>query len=136
MTRAPTLVIDSSAALALVLADEEGEGVRALIAETVAANGQLHVPELFWYEVGNGLRTAELRRRISVDDVDAAAAALRDLPFVGSSAAAAETARAIGRLAQQHSLTYYDAAYLHLDAPLKTFATHLLQLRGMYRVIL
>ncbi len=107
-----------------------------MIAETVAANGQLHVPELFWYEVGNGLRTAELRRRISVDDVDAAAAALRDLPFVGSSAAAAETARAIGRLAQQHSLTYYDAAYLHLDAPLKTFATHLLQLRGMYEVIL
>lgn len=104
-----------------------------MIAETVAANGQLHVPELFWYEVGNGLRTAELRRRISVDDF---AAALRDLPFVGSSAAAAETARAIGRLAQQHSLTYYDAAYLHLDAPLKTFATHLLQLRGMYEVIL
>ena len=61
-----------------------------MIAETVAANGQLHVPELFWYEVGNGLRTAELRRRISVDDVDAAAAALRDLPFVGSSAAAAD----------------------------------------------
>ena len=133
MTRAPILVIDSSAALALVLADEEGEGVRALIAETVAANGQLHVPELFWYEVGNGLRTAELRRRISVDDF---AAALRDLPFVGSSAAAAETARAIGRLAQQHSLTYYDAAYLHLAAPLKTFDTHLLQLRGMYEVIL
>ena len=103
MTRAPILAIDSSAALALVLADEEGERVRALIAETVAANGQLHVPELFWYEVGNGLRTAELKRRISVDDF---AAALRDLPFVGSSAAAVETARAIGRLAQQHSLTY------------------------------
>lgn len=140
MTSLPILVIDSSAALALILADEEGEGVRALVANTIAANGQLHVPELFWYEVGNALRTAEISRRISTEEGGAAAVALRELPFVASSCAATETARAVGTLARQHSLTYYEAAYLHLaihiDAPLKTFDAHLLALRGAYDAIL
>ena len=133
-------MLDASAALALVLAEAEGEEVRALVATAVSSNGQLHVPELFWYEVGNGLRSAEVSGRLSAHEVGTAEEALRDLPFVCSTAADGETARTITSLARQHALTFYDASYLQLairiNAPLKTFDTDLLELRSAYDVIL
>ena len=46
------VVLDASAALALVLAEDEGEEVAELINNTISINGQIFVPGLFWYEMG------------------------------------------------------------------------------------
>jgi predicted nucleic acid-binding protein len=64
VTGLPLLVIDASAALALVLADEEGDDVAALVRDVIERNGQLQVRSIFWYEMGNGILTAVRRGRV------------------------------------------------------------------------
>jgi predicted nucleic acid-binding protein len=60
------VVLDASAAPSLLLPEEEGDAVAAIIAETIDGNGQIFVPGLFWHELGNGLLSAE--RRISLKE--------------------------------------------------------------------
>ena len=60
---AAAIVLDASAVLALVLAENEGTDVEKLIRDTVSINGQIFVPGLFWYELGNGLLVAECRKQ-------------------------------------------------------------------------
>ncbi|HUV09058.1 MAG TPA: hypothetical protein VMX75_15095, partial [Spirochaetia bacterium] len=59
------IILDASAALALLLAEKEGSEVEKIINGTISSNGQIIVPGLFWYELGNGLLMAELKNRIA-----------------------------------------------------------------------
>ena len=47
----PLVVLDASAALALLLAEEKGAEVATVIEEVIENNGQIFVPGVFWYEL-------------------------------------------------------------------------------------
>ncbi len=109
-----SLVFDVLLAARWFLRDEEDEGAGALLAR-VAAEGA-HVPALFRWEIQSVLLGAERASRIDPDDVDAALAALRDLPIVVEPPGARVFSGSELQLARHYDLTPYDAAYLALAA--------------------
>ena len=107
-----SLVLDSSATLAWILADETAPAI-ARVFEAVAERGAV-VPGLWWLEVANGLTMAVRRQRI---DAEFRRAALSDLAVLDISTDPATASQAWAdtlRLADRHRLTVYDAAYLEL----------------------
>jgi len=89
------------------LPDEDSGFARSAV-EAAAQNG-LVVPTLWLYEIQNGLATALRRQRIDSASAHEALEALRGL------APEIEPPQGFGRelrLAQNHALTAYDAAYL------------------------
>ena len=134
--RGSSLVLDASAALVLGLSESEGPIIEGVIAETIEASSAVLVPALFWYEVGNGLLMAERRDRISPQRRRLIAANLGGLLIDVDSPINAEIRARIDDTAAEHSLTYYDAAYLELalrrELRLKTLNEHLLALKGVY----
>jgi predicted nucleic acid-binding protein len=134
------IVLDTSAVMALVLAEEEGEEVEELIRDTIGINGQIFVPGLFWYELGNGLLAAERSDRISPRATSAAVSEFARFPVVTHQQSDFPTADRILNLAREHGLTYYDASYLDLalrvKAPLKSFDTHLQNIKSSFPLIL
>jgi predicted nucleic acid-binding protein len=134
------IVLDASAAMALVLAEDPGEEVAELIHDTIAINGQIFVPELFWYEVGNGLLAAERADRIAPQTTSMAVSEFARFPVVTHQQSDFPTADRILTLARENGLTYYDASYLELalrfQAPLKSFDTHIQILKPSFPLIL
>lgn len=65
-----TLVIDASVALAVVIPDEQSAWAEEVV--SVVARMGARAPMLWELEVVSGLRSAELRGRISAGDADAA----------------------------------------------------------------
>ena len=114
--------------------------VAEIVREVVENNGQVFVPPVFWYELGNGLLNAERSGRIKGAHGDDANALFSRLPIVTSSEADTETRNRIMTLARSHDLSFYDAAYLELAfrlrCRLKSLDKHLLALRGQYPIIL
>jgi len=56
------LILDTSAAMALFLQEEEGCQIEETLKELIASNSQIIVTSLFWYEVGNTLVSAFNRK--------------------------------------------------------------------------
>jgi predicted nucleic acid-binding protein len=117
-----SVVLDSSATLAWIFADEATATIRRLF-EQVADDGAV-VPALWRLEVANVLTGAVRRGRI---DADFRQEALADLALLDITADPHTDARAWGEtlsLADRFGLTLYDAAYLELarrrDLPLAT----------------
>src|SRR5512137_1951299 len=133
---ASLLVLDASAALAMLLAEQEGARVARAVEDTVAVNGQLFVPGVFWYEMGNGLLNAERRNRMKREAIVEAGRLFSRLPIATHGAADPEDRQRIHELAHRHDLTFYDASYLELalryQAALATCDAHLLDLKGTY----
>jgi len=81
------------------------------------------VPVLWFYEVGNGLLMARRRRRITLDQIDGFLTWLKALPIDAAQQVPSDILE-LPSLAQKHSLTNYDAAYLalalRLNLPLAT----------------
>ena len=140
MNKFPLVVLDASAVLALVLAEKEGEEVEMLAREILENNGQFYVPELFWYEVLNGLVSAERRGRIGQRELSSATAGLMALPIACHTGSDTSVLARTMELVRRHGLTYYDGSYLELavrfQARLKSFDTHLLALKDEYPFIL
>ena len=140
MNEFPLIVLDASAALALVLTEKEGEEVEMLAREILEDNGQIFVPELFWYEVSNGLLSAERRGRIGRRELSSVIAELSRLPIICHTGSDASALVRTMELAARHNLTFYDASYLELavrfEARLKSFDTHILALKDEYPLIL
>jgi len=136
LSELPLLVLDASAALALMFADEEGEEVETLLGELVARNGQIFVPSLFWYELGNGILSAGRTGRIDEAASGETTAYFGRLPIVTESDLSDAVRSRIHSLVPSHELTYYDAAYLELSerlaCRLKTFDRHLLALQPRF----
>ena len=134
------VVLDASAALALLLAEDQGAQVEHLIAGTISINGQIFVPGLFWYELGNRLLTAERKNIVTPQSNVAALSSFARLPIVTHQDPDFSLHNRIMGLARDNNLTYYDASYLELaarfEARLKSFDTHLLNLRASFPVIL
>jgi len=130
------LVLDASAALALVLAEEEGTKVASAVERTIHANGQIFVPALFWYELGNCLLCAERRKRLSRLELSAAEGHFCRLPIVTDGIGSPEARERTYELARRHRLSYYDASYLELalrqQARLASCDAHLMALQASY----
>ena len=134
------IVLDASAALALLLAENEGKEVEEILTDTISINGQIFVPGLFWYELGNALLMAERNNRIDRASNITAMSSFARLPIVTHQETDfAGHNRTMG-LARETGLTYYDASYLELavryEAPLKSFDTHIVNLKASYPLII
>ena len=104
-----TLVIDSSAIIALGLTDED-----AVYAESVLdrlAVEPATAPMLFWYEIRNVMLQAERKGRISTSDVDSF---LQEFNRLAIMIDITPTESTVMALARTHNLTSYDASYLEL----------------------
>jgi predicted nucleic acid-binding protein len=107
------LVLDGSAALAFLLADERAPVVgRAL--DALERGAPTFVPSHWMLEVANGLLVAERRRRISRADTAEAIEVLRQLPVDVDPETSRRAGGETAGLARQYALSVYDAAYLEL----------------------
>jgi predicted nucleic acid-binding protein len=116
------LVLDASLTLQWFLEDEASReyGLRVLAS---LSTKRASVPILWFYEVGNGLLMAYRRKRITLDKIDGFLTRLKALPIDAAEQVPSEILE-LPALAQKHSLTNYDAAYLalamRLNLPLAT----------------
>ena len=103
------LVLDASAALAILRAETAGAECARILA-TASAEGSILVPDHFWLELGN-----VLARRYGWDP-DAVVVAFQALDELGIETAAIERPLVLLSLdlMAAHLLTAYDAAYLAL----------------------
>ena len=103
------LVVDPSAILALVLADEDPE-VALQVLQRIGRRQAL-TPPLFWFELRNVLVVNERRGRLSPAETDDFLRTFATLPL---EVAPLPHDLAVLTLAREHDLTIYDAAYLEL----------------------
>jgi predicted nucleic acid-binding protein len=119
------LILDTSAAMALFLQEEQGVQVEEKIRSLLAVNGQIFVPSLFWYEVGNTLVTAKRKKRIDSDELLGIEYDLAQLPIATDQIPDAAIRSRIREIAQNSDLTFYDASYVELsrrlNVPLLSF---------------
>lgn len=105
-------VLDSSVALAWLLPDENNDAADALVdrLESEAAV----VPAIWRLEVGNVLLMARRRERLTDKDVERLVAVLVTLPVEQEPAPDDEGLTKLMRIAREHGLTSYDAAYVEV----------------------
>jgi predicted nucleic acid-binding protein len=133
-----SLVLDSSATLAWVYADETTSGIR-MIFERIRTSGAW-VPALWRLEVGNALEMGTRRGRHGVAFRDATLSDLSLLPIHVDSEMDQHAWGETAHLAQLYGLTFYDAAYLELAKrralPLATLDIDLQRAAKKDRVVL
>lgn len=121
------MVLDSSAILATMFHDERTPVVLAV--RNTAAQEGARVPAIWHLEVVNTLVLAVRRKRITALERDGMLHDLEALPIAVDDETAAHAWKSSMRLAEQHRLTAYDAAYLELalrlDLPLASLDTDL-----------
>ena len=105
-------VLDVSLTLQWFLEDENDRQYGLDVLNSLS-HGIALVPTLWFYEVGNGLLMACRRKRITFTQLEGFLARLTQLPIQNASETPNEIL-ALPTLAQKHSLTNYDAAYLAL----------------------
>ena len=106
------LVLDASLALQWFLVDEADRKYSLSVLSSLSEK-QAVVPLLWFYEVGNGLLMAYRRKRIAQDQMDGFLTRLKNLAIQAAPQAPMDVLD-LPALAQTHSLTNYDAAYLSL----------------------
>ena len=135
----PCFVADSSFMAAYLLnglCDDELSDCIKDIEYVLQNNGQLYVPPLFWYEIQNVLLYKNRSRkngnlRLTTTDVMDIMYDLHRLPIYTDFLPDAEIQQRIFTIAQEHNLSYYDAAYLELahryNLKLKTYDKDLMK---------
>lgn len=134
----PVAVIDTSYLASALLSDftsDENLESRTFLQDLIQKNGQIIVPQLFWFEIGNVLLNASKPKkngtpaRITKVQTDAIFMSLAELPIYTDLQPDSEIRSRIFSIAQSENLTYYDATYLELarrkDVPLKTWDSDL-----------
>ena len=129
----PAAVVDASFMAAYFLglftgketSHEQGfSKARDAISAIVSQNGQLFVPNIFFYEMGNILHTAA-HKRITKTEQHEIEYDLFELPIVFDENCDTALMMRIQEFADAYSLSFYDAAYLELSGrlqlPLLTF---------------
>ena len=136
----PVAVVDTSYLASALLSDycsDESAESRAFIQDLISKNGQIVVPQVFWYEIGNVLLNASRPRkngdgaRITALQLEDIMLLLGELPIYVDPQPTAEIRARILHIALEQNLSYYDASYLELARrkalPLKTWDAQLLQ---------
>lgn len=136
---ASEIVVDCSACGGWYIQDETTSASLAVLDDLLSEQLRLVVPDLWWYETLNLLRSAGLRGRITAADARKAVYFLTELPLETVSVERIGHLRIL-ELAQQHNLSAYDATYLALaearGVKLLTADRHLLGLRAQFDWIL
>lgn len=105
------VVVDASAALSWLLADERDGAAVAMLETLVEAGG--FAPALWRWEVQNALLSAERRKRIGAEDLRLMLEEIEGLRLEIDGRADLEMGIEL-TLARRFSITAYDAAYLEL----------------------
>ena len=108
------LVLDSSAALALVLPDESASSGAQKLREALTTAAAIHVPAHWWVELTNGVIMAERRKRLTLALGMEALNLFTALQIITDDETIRRTTSDVAALARQQGLTAYDAAYLEL----------------------
>jgi len=135
----PVVVVDTSFFAGAILCDsvdDKSKEAAVFIEKLIGMHGQLVVPQLFWFEIGNVLLNASKIKkdgspaRISTKQLMKIEQLISDLPIYTDLQPDTETRIRIRQMAQEYELTYYDASYLELaerkGIELKTFDKQLL----------
>lgn len=121
----PVLILDTSAVMALFLQEEEGRQIEETLKDLIISNGQIFVPSLFWYEVGNTLVSALNRKRITIEELRGIEIDLADLPIITDPIPDSTVRIRTREIAVSKKLSFYDASYVELAQrlmlPLKSF---------------
>jgi predicted nucleic acid-binding protein len=107
-----SVVIDASAALGWVFEDETSEFTNQLFDYVRDFGG--HVTSFWHLEVGNAVLSAVKRNRIDLADAYERLSLIAALPIVADLESPERAWGRTIRLAQEHQLTTYDAAYFEL----------------------
>lgn len=138
-TSFPCFVADTSFMAAYLLNgfcdDELYDGIKD-IEYVLENNGQIYVPQLFWYEIYNVLLYKTRKNKagqaiLSKSDAMDIFYDLQQLPVYTDLQPDGEIRQRIFDLAEEYQLSFYDAAYLELSRrkslPLKTYDDALLR---------
>lgn len=127
----------ASAFLSIYCDDENTEALD-FIDNLVSQNGQIYVPQLFWFEFGNVLLNAAKQKksgepaRISQVQLVEIMQLVSKLPIYTDPQPDSDSMQRIMAYAQEYNLSFYDATYLELsrryNIPLKTYDKELLKL--------
>ena len=135
MTR---IVVDCSVSACWYLPDEFSELGQSLLLRIMEGRNSLILPDLWWYENLNVLRTAVIRKRITPSGARKALVTLGKVPFQ-SYPVAKDNGVQILDTALDKELSAYDAAYvitaLHNQALLVTADRQLLSLESSFNCI-
>lgn len=122
VSRGPAFVVDASVGAKLVLKEEDSFRAHAVFRSASDGGGSLHVPDHFFVECAQALRRAVRRRDLDLGEAAAVAEALAGLGL--ESAECRHLAGDALRIAEEASITVYDALYVALadrtGAPLVT----------------
>lgn len=140
----PVAVVDTSYFMSAILSNytsDESSEAQEFLQDLIEKNGQIIVPQLFWFEIGNVLLNAIKPKkdgsagRISKVQLDEILMDISALPIYTDLQPDSETRTRILSSALDSNLTYYDATYLELarrkDLPLKTWDKALQAAAGM-----
>ena len=130
----PIAVVDTSYFMSAILASytsDENSEAQEFLQNLIEKNGQIIVPQLFWFEIGNVLLNAVKPKkdgsdgRITKAQLNEILMAISALPIYTDLQPDSETRTRILSTALDSNLTYYDATYLELarrkDVDLKTW---------------
>jgi predicted nucleic acid-binding protein len=106
------IALDASLALQWFLEDEADRGYSLSVLERLSTDKAV-VPPLWFYEVGNGLRMAVRRKRITEEQATGYLARVRRLP-IAADPLDPVLILSLPEIARNYDLTNYDAAYLEL----------------------
>ncbi len=117
------IVVDASVAISWCMPDESSDYARQVLLNLRGGEAG-SVPPVWPVEVVNALLVAKRRARIADDDLNRAAILLGSIGIQSAEVELADTLTDVRRIAEEHSLSAYDASYLHLalseDAALAT----------------
>jgi predicted nucleic acid-binding protein len=108
-----SFVLDASVILAWALEDEASRYADA-VQDAMTAGEMAFAPCHWPVEVVNGLLMAERRKRIDPAALDWFLETLDSVPVQTEEASLATARAPVARLAREHGMTAYDAAYLEL----------------------
>ena len=140
----PVAVVDTSYFMSAILSNytsDESSEAQEFLQDLIEKNGQIIVPQLFWFEIGNVLLNAVKPKkdgsagRISKVQRDEILMDISALPIYTDLQPDSETRTRILSTALDSNLSYYDATYLELarrkGLPLKTWDKALQAAAGM-----
>jgi predicted nucleic acid-binding protein len=132
------VVIDASVSASWFLYDEFNKKADELLKEVIHGRIDLFQPVLWKYEIINVLRTAILHKRISRDKANLAVSTINSIK-IEYLALGNESMLALMKLADENSLTAYDASYIHatemISGELFTSDKDLLKLKNKYSFV-
>jgi predicted nucleic acid-binding protein len=108
-----SFVIDSSIGFSWIYPAQASRSTESLL-QQLDAGANVVVPELWFLEIANGLLVLQRRKKLSAGERKEALNTLVALNLIVDDESGKRAFDSISELAEKHSLTVYDAAYLEL----------------------